>query len=229
VVLTMFVIFTVTLTSRWNSLELWGRVMLPITMFTWIIQQIFFNCVCMPCLYLICKLLQSDMKEVTSLMKVNQEKEFELDICGVSEVYLEANENFMIYSKTFTRINFLFVIICIWYMLITPLKTILNAINLSLVFCILALFLNVLALPSIHAELLLDTIDKIRPKQSQLSDFLLLKNEIRQCPGAVTIYDFRLTRPKITTLLLKLGLFLLVIKIGINNSQAFMMISSAAL
>jgi len=78
--------------------------------------------------------------------------------------------------------------------------------------------LNVLALPSMPAENLIETIDKMRPRQQELSDFLLLKNEIRQCDGALKIYEYKLTRPKVISILLKFAFALVLIKSSMSSN-----------
>jgi len=80
--------------------------------------------------------------------------------------------------------------------------------------------LNVLALPSLPADNLIETIDKMRPRERELSDFLLLKNEIRQCDGAIKIYEYEVTRHKVISILVKFAFVLVLIKSNTSSNIA---------
>jgi len=172
-------------------------------------------------------LLKSDMEKVVSSVKSIQKEEFELNIRGLCEAYMRANENLTNFSDTFQRCNLIYIFCFVFYLVLIPVNGIFDGVVSFMAFSLLTVMLYVLALPSIPAEKLLDTMDKMRPRQSELADFLLLKNEIRQCAGAVKLYEYRITQPKIISILLKF-LFVLVLlksKLSTNFSGIISLVS----
>lgn len=173
--------------------------------------------------WIICTLLKSEIDEVISLVTVGVGEEFELDIGGFSLAYMEANEKLNKFSRIFQRSLTAYIVFGTYSILVTPMNSgpFLFMMN---ILCILLIGaeLGTLAFPSASAELLRIAIDKLRPRKSQFSEFLLLKNDIQRGIGAVNLYMHRMTQPGATSFLLRFAALLVVVKQTMTNNYSGM-------
>jgi hypothetical protein len=110
----LFVVITVEIIFSWWRFPLYYKMIDVIAICVVSVGSLLTYSAAPGYLYVVCMMLQSDMEKVISSVDTLGEKEFELDIHELCDIYMRANENLTNFSKTFERMNLMAIFVSVF-------------------------------------------------------------------------------------------------------------------